>query len=391
MLERRGDSIVRRAELQCARGEVLQRAGLGAQAGQALADAGTLAAAAGRRDLIARSALGMGGAGVTILGTDPEVYARLQNGLTAIGDDHPGLRVRLLARLAIELAYDADPARRDDASREALELAHRIDDPAAVAAALSARHVTAWGPDGGEERLRLADEMLELAERGVDRELALQARNWRIVDLLELGDGPAVRAELDTYAELAAQVRLPAFAWYVPLWRATVALLEGRLADGVELSRRALQLGRRAGDANADVFYAEQYLGRMLVQGRMRDVDPAVGGVVDRRHGPCDQRPGVACVQVHICLVARRTGRTRPGPRGLRGGRRRWLTYPAPRRQLAGGAVLRCRGRRPARRQRPGGRALRAPRAVHDPDGRDRPRRQPLRSVAYFAARGRPS
>jgi hypothetical protein len=61
-------------------------------------------AAACRRDLIARSALGMGGAGVTILGTDPEVYARLQNGLTAIGDDHPGLRVRLLARLAIELA-----------------------------------------------------------------------------------------------------------------------------------------------------------------------------------------------------------------------------------------------------------------------------------------------
>ncbi|MGB0097738.1 MAG: hypothetical protein WBP81_35025, partial [Solirubrobacteraceae bacterium] len=53
--------------------------------------------------------------------------------------------------------------------------------------------------------------------------------------------------------------------------------LEGRLADGIELSRRALQLGRQAGDANAEVFYAEQYLERMLVQGRIRDLDPSAG------------------------------------------------------------------------------------------------------------------
>jgi tetratricopeptide (TPR) repeat protein len=233
-----------------------------------------------RTDLIARSALDMGGAGVTILGTDPELSARLQQGLAAIGEEHPALRVRLLARLAIELAYDPDPARRDAISREALDLAHQINDPAAVAAALSARHVTAWGPDGCEERLRVSGEMFELAERGGDRELALQARNWRIVDLLELGDGAAVRVELDQYAELAARVRLPAFAWYVPLWRATLALLEGRLVHGIELSRRALELGRQAGDANAEVFYAEQYLERMLVQGRIRDLDPTVGGMV---------------------------------------------------------------------------------------------------------------
>ena len=76
MLEHRGGSIERRAELHCARGEMLQRSGLGANAGQALADAGTLAAAAGRTDLVARSALGMAGAGVTILGADPELEAQ---------------------------------------------------------------------------------------------------------------------------------------------------------------------------------------------------------------------------------------------------------------------------------------------------------------------------
>ena len=53
----------------------------------------------------------------------------------------------------------------------------------------------------------------------------MQARNWRVADLFELGDGAQVRAELDAYAALAAQARLPTYSWYVPMWRATLALL----------------------------------------------------------------------------------------------------------------------------------------------------------------------
>jgi hypothetical protein len=123
--------------------------------------------------------------------------------------------------------------------------------------------------------------MLEVAERAGDGELALQARNWRVADLFELGDGQAVRDEIAAYAELSSEVRLPALAWYVPLWRASLALLEGRLDDGLALSRRAHALGRRAGDANADVFFAEQYLLRMTVQQRIRDVEPISGSVED--------------------------------------------------------------------------------------------------------------
>jgi DNA-binding SARP family transcriptional activator len=279
VLERRGGSAELQAELQCALAEALARAGSIDEARRSSARAGELARTTNRPDLLARSALALGGAGVTILGADRETVASLDRALDAIGSDHPVLRVRLLARLAIELAYDADPARRDALSQEALELARTSDEPAALASALNARHVIAWGPDGCEERLGRATEMLELAERAGDRELALQARHWRVVDLFELGDGPALRDEITAYADLSAQVRLPAFAWYVPLWRATLAMLEGRIDDGIALSRRAHDLGRQAGDANAEVFYAEQYLLRMVVQGRIRDVDPAVDGV----------------------------------------------------------------------------------------------------------------
>jgi DNA-binding SARP family transcriptional activator len=278
VLERRGSSLERRAELECAIGEALQRAGARIEAGQALQRTSELARVAARPDLLARAALGFGGAGVTILGAAEELVNRLKEALDAIGEDYPELRVRLLARLAIELAYEPDPARRERISRDALQRAHLLGKPAALAAALNARHVTAWGPDGCEERLKLATEMLELAERAGDRELALQARNWRVVDLFELGKGAAVRDEIAAYSELSAQVHMPTFAWYVPMWRATLALLEGRIAEGIELSRRARDLGRQAGDGNADVFFAEQVLLRMMVQGRLRDLEPIDAG-----------------------------------------------------------------------------------------------------------------
>jgi DNA-binding SARP family transcriptional activator len=284
-LERQGGSAVRQAELTCARGEALARAG-STKADATLRRANELARAASRSDLIARVALAQAGTGVTILGADSKLIAGLERALDAVGRTHPAWRARLLARLAIELAYEPDPARRESASAEALQIAGRVDNPGALAAALNARHVALWGPDHTEQRKELADEMLELAELAGDRELALQARNWRIVDLLELGDGPAVRDELDAYAALAAAVCLPVYSWYVPMWRATLALLEGRTAEGALLSRRARDLGRQAGDRNADVFFAEQELVRHLVEGRLADLDPPAAGI----EGPIAER-----------------------------------------------------------------------------------------------------
>jgi DNA-binding SARP family transcriptional activator len=277
VLERHQGPAGRRAELMCALGEALARAG-STDADATLRQADELAWAADRSDLIARVALAKGGTGVTILGADSNLVYELDRALDAVGQTHPALRARLLARLAIELAYEPDAGRRESVSAEALKIAGRLDDPAALGAALNARHVALWGPDHTEQRKELADEMLELAERASDRELALQARNWRIVDLLELGDGQAVRDELDAYAALAARARLPAYSWYLPMWRATLALIEGRIGEGVALSRRARDLGRRAGDRNADVFFAEQQLLRHCVEGRLRDLDPPAAG-----------------------------------------------------------------------------------------------------------------
>jgi len=187
---------------------------------------------------------------VTIAGVDRERVVALEEALGALRPEAAELRARVQARLAIELAYDRDGARRERLSEEALDFARAGGDPRALAAALGARHVVQWGPDHTRERLGLADEMVALARRAGDPALELQARTWRIVDLDELGDGLMVEAELDAYAATAASSGLSAYAWYVPAWRAARAALAGRADEARELQRRALALGERVGDAN---------------------------------------------------------------------------------------------------------------------------------------------
>ena len=97
--------------------------------------------------------------------------------------------------------------------------------------------------------------MVALALRASDAALELQGRTWRIVDLDELGDGAALEAELDAYAATAARSHLSAYGWYVPAWRAVRAGLAGRRDELHELQRRAAELGRLAGDGNADMVH----------------------------------------------------------------------------------------------------------------------------------------
>ena len=255
VLRRTGADRGREAAVLGSLGEALQRSGNRDRAIMILNQAVELAHRVDDPRLLARATLAIGGLGVTILEVDRALVARLQAALAALGDRDEELRARLFARLSVELTYDRDASLRESISLQAVESARRSGAPAALVAALSARHVALSHPEHTTARLQTATEMLDVARRAGDRELALQARNWRVADLFEVGDGARVQAELDAYAALAADVRLSSYSWYVPMWRATLAVLAGRLDEGRELAERARDLGRLAGDANADVFF----------------------------------------------------------------------------------------------------------------------------------------
>ena len=249
-----GDEDGDRAELLLARGDALLRAGEPGAARACFADAAAVARATGDRPLFARAALGHAGLGIAIIDLDEPAIALLEAALAALGEAEPLLRSELLARLAVERYYAPSRDRSEALSAQAVAVARSTGDARAVAAALNARHVALWRPDCLQERRAAADEMIAVAGAAGERQLELQARNWRVVDLFEAAEMAQWRAEVRRHGVLAADLRLPAFTWYTPLWEAVAAVHAGRFAEAAALRERAREAGRRAGDRNADLF-----------------------------------------------------------------------------------------------------------------------------------------
>ena len=237
-----------------ARGDALLRAGEPATAREQFTAVTRIARATGDPALLGEAALGYGGLGIAIVDLDTETVARLEEALVALGSGSPVLRSRLLARLAVELYYAPDRHRSETLSADAVAVAVAGGDPSALAAALNARHVALWRPDRVEERLRTATAMIDAARAASAPHLELQARNWRVLDLFELGDMDACRKQIEQHSRLADELRLPSFQWYAPLWAGTQAALAGRFTDAARLAAEARVAGERAGDGNADLF-----------------------------------------------------------------------------------------------------------------------------------------
>jgi DNA-binding SARP family transcriptional activator len=262
-----------RAELLLGLADAHQRSGDVPAADRCLGEAARLARALGNAELLGRAALGMAGLTVTVGPVREPVRALLEDALGAIADDSE-LRTRLLARLAIEVYYAPPASLRERLSDEALSAGRRTGGRSLLEA-LVARHVAMWSPAHTEERLAIADELVRAARGAGDREAELQGVNWRVADLLELGELDALKAAIDEHERLAAELRLPAYDWYVPMWRASLALLGHRLDEARRLSEEGARIGREAHDANAELLFEVQRNGIASAAGRVTDEDYA--------------------------------------------------------------------------------------------------------------------
>jgi DNA-binding SARP family transcriptional activator len=267
-----GAAATERCELMLAIGEARARAG------DPVAEPTFLAAERQARDLggaelVARAVLGRCGLGVTIVGLDAARARALEEALELLGDGSPALRARVLARLAIELYYAPGRTRADPLSAEAVKLAGGVEDPDALLIALSSRHVALWTPDGLEDRLAVADEMIALARDHGRQEHELQGRNWLCADLWEAGQIDRFESEAGEHARLATRLRLPTFTWYEPLWLASLAALRADWDRAERLIIQAEQTGTDAGDRNAPLFAWGLRLAMRLARHQFADED----------------------------------------------------------------------------------------------------------------------
>jgi class 3 adenylate cyclase len=273
------DDPALRCNLLLSLGEARQRGGENALGREAFSEAAALARRHRMAEQLGRAALGFGGGqtfDVAPFTVDDELVALLEEAIGMQAEGATGLKARLLGRQAVALYFSSDEERRAELGRQAVEIATQVGDDSALAYALSARRFALWGPGTLDERLEVATRILELAERGGDRELTLMGHRWRILALLELGDMDAVADQIDAYAVIADELKQPYQLWFAEVFRAMLASLEGRIVEAEDLSQRGLEIGGRVQAENAVQFFAAQLMTLRAHQGRLIEMEPAI-------------------------------------------------------------------------------------------------------------------
>jgi DNA-binding CsgD family transcriptional regulator len=134
------------------------------------------------------------------------------------------------------------------ASARALALAEQCGDPAALEAALRARRLACSGPEGLDERTRVADRMLALGRETADARTQMWARLWQIDAAFERGDLPRVARELEALSWCVQEVRGPHARFELLKCRAVLAQARGRFGEAMRLAAEAFAAVAPAGD-----------------------------------------------------------------------------------------------------------------------------------------------
>ncbi|HWC11985.1 MAG TPA: AAA family ATPase [Acidimicrobiales bacterium] len=244
-----------RAEALLGLGDARLRTGDGAGAGTAFAAAADLARRRGWFDVLARAALGFGAGfgGFEVRMLEQRQIDLLEQAAALLPADSP-LRPWVLARLSVALSFMGSEGRRLALADEAVSLARRAGDGAALASALAARCDAVAGPDHVTERLGAGTEIVALARQAADRPLELLGRRLRLIALSEFGSAAAVADEIAAFERVATLHGDPLYRWYGPLWRGMRALSRGELADAERYADAARDVGRQGGSANALVL-----------------------------------------------------------------------------------------------------------------------------------------
>jgi hypothetical protein len=168
-------------------------------------------------------------------------------------------RAQVLARLSVALSLDVDAQRRASLSEEAVGAARDGDDALALGYALASWCDVFAGPADVERRLDATAEILACASRANDTRLELLGRRLRLVALLETGAIADVDDEIAAFADRADRLGQVVYSWYVPLWRAMRAAMEGRFEAADRWRREAMRLGEAAHSENAAMLTGSQH------------------------------------------------------------------------------------------------------------------------------------
>jgi hypothetical protein len=212
--------------------------------------------------------------------------ARLRHALT-LADPASSDAIRIRLRLAAEADYRTGS---HIAVLAALEEVRGLPDPAVHAEALRLAHHCLLGPDHGELRRTLANELIGKAalvdsrgdSRGVGRGHLLMGLLYQTVDLFFTGHPHAYRRLAELRAELDRGEHL-AVGYVVSAIEVMLAIRAGRLDDAERLAEDCVEHGGKAGDGDAAAWHGAHTVAIRWYQGRLPELLPTLAGLV---HSP---------------------------------------------------------------------------------------------------------
>jgi len=234
----------------------------------------------GDSNQLARAALGFGGRWYDAENVDPVLIDLLEEALAALPPGDGPVRAELMARLADALHFTDPLGRAMQLSSAAVEMARRTGDADALLAVLGPRHSVLLHAAHLRDRLDLTSNWLKLAENFHRDEKVALALNWRIYDLLELGDGDRARCESRRLAELADRLRQPQYQNHAASWEYNWLAIAGRFAEAEHKAAESYRYAQRAQTTYAKTLFAGQLYGLRRDQGRLGEISALVAPLV---------------------------------------------------------------------------------------------------------------
>ncbi len=307
------DAGERRTRLLLLLGETQMRAGDTQAAHATLQRAAASARASGDAASVARAALASNIWGLT-LGVDRPLVDLAEEAVSRLeGSDNEGLRASVMGLLASALYWSEQSDRRHRLAGEALALARAEharaadDESARVLAYVIGRVLLArWGPESAVRDMVLSEELLRLCEQLRDAELEILTRNWRVTELLELGQFAAVDQEIARVEAMAKDLRQPRAMVFLPLHHGSRAGTAGRFAEAERLNAESGGIGHQVRGTVGELAAFAQLLALRHQQGRLPELEAPVRAITA-------SQPGMLGMQAVLALILVQTGRPQEG------------------------------------------------------------------------------
>ena len=287
---------VQRCQLLLTLGEAQRKAGDVPHALDTFQGAADIARALAAPEALAAAALGFEEASWRP-GLPGDAAAQLlTDALDMLAEGDSTLKARVLGSLARALAFTSTFAQAENVEQQAVAMAHRLGDPATLAATLKARFYARLRPERIPSRLASAAELLRLGEATGDRETVLNAQAWHLFDLMELGDIQAVDRYLEVHTRLTEELRWPFYLYVNTTFQAMRATFAGRFAAGEHFAQHALTIGQRLRGQDALGLFGVQMFTVRREQGRLQEMAPVVRHFVQTYAEASTWRPGLALI-----------------------------------------------------------------------------------------------